>query len=107
MQIIEATNLIVMPGRHVARPGEKAADEKVELPPEEIERMINADRATWTTMAHSLHDEAVGALKAIDSKDPMSLMAAGEKIDMSCETCHLKYWYPNDPNVGKSKRREK
>jgi len=101
VQIIEATNLIVMPGRHVARPGEKAADEKVELPPEEIERLITADRASWVTLSHALHDDATSALKAIDSKDPDGLMAAGEKIDTACENCHLKYWYPNDPNAGK------
>src|SRR3979490_1948874 len=32
--LVEATNLILMDGRHVARPGEKAENPKVELGPE-------------------------------------------------------------------------
>ena len=35
--LIEATNLIAIEGRHVAKPGEKARVEAIELPPEEIE----------------------------------------------------------------------
>ncbi len=27
-------------------------------------------------------------------------MSAGESIDAACENCHLKYWYPNDTQVG-------
>src|SRR3954454_9613453 len=45
VSLVEATNLLIMEGRHVAKPGEKAENEEVELGPEEIERLINADRA--------------------------------------------------------------
>jgi hypothetical protein len=38
--LIEATNLLIMEGRHVAKPGEKAENEEVELGPEEIEKLI-------------------------------------------------------------------
>src|SRR3989449_8263113 len=37
IMLLEATNLLQMPGRHVAKPGEKADDPKVELAPEKIE----------------------------------------------------------------------
>ena len=37
----------------------------------------------------------VPALKAIEAKDAQGLWDAGGKIDMACENCHLKYWYPN------------
>src|SRR5262245_65001048 len=47
IMLIEATNLLQIPGRHVAQAGEKADDPKVELPPEQIEDMINKDRASW------------------------------------------------------------
>src|SRR5262249_21323227 len=34
IMLLEATNLLQIPGRHVAKPGEKADDPKVELSPE-------------------------------------------------------------------------
>src|SRR5215467_3034793 len=51
IMLLEATNLLQMPGRHVAGPGEKANDPKVELAPEQIEDMINKDRRDWNTYA--------------------------------------------------------
>jgi len=94
VQLIEATNLLLIPDRHVARTGEKAENPKVELGPEEIERLINGDRQAWTNFARGLHDAAVPALTAIDAKNAEGLLEAGGKIDMACESCHLKYWYP-------------
>ena len=35
--LVEASNLLLIPGRHVAKPGEKADDARVDLHPEEIE----------------------------------------------------------------------
>jgi hypothetical protein len=98
VRLVEATNLLLMPGRHVARPGEKAEAPDVELGPEDIEKRINADRAQWVTLAHGLHDEALRALQAIDAKNVPNLFDAGDKLDGACERCHLKYWYPPDAN---------
>jgi signal transduction histidine kinase len=91
---MEASDLILIPGRHVAAPGEKEQDPNVNLSPEKIEALINADRASWVKMAHDLHDSVLPALKAIDAKDAMALSDAGAAIDKACEDCHLKYWYP-------------
>ena len=93
--LIEATNLLQMPGRKVAKPGEKSENPQIELEPQEIERILNADRAAWTKLALALHDAAAEALKAIDAKNTQGLLDSGEKIDTACENCHLKYWYPN------------
>ena len=68
ISLVEATNLLIMEGRHVAKPGEKAENEEVELGPEEIEKLINGDRTTWINNAHALNDAAMIALKAIDAK---------------------------------------
>src|SRR5262249_43607826 len=40
IMLMEATNLLQIPGRHVAKPGEKADDPKVELAPDQIEEKI-------------------------------------------------------------------
>src|SRR5262245_53908791 len=96
IMLLEATNLLQIPGRHVAKASEKAEDPKVELGPEQIEELINKDRASWIKHAHVLHDATMEALKAIDAKDAEKLQDVGAGIDEACEKCHLQYWYPNE-----------
>lgn len=97
--LVEASNLLLIPGRHVARPGEKAENPQIELPPEQIEAMVNQDRASWTKLARGLHDASLDSLKAIDARDSKALLYGGDAIDKACENCHLKYWYPNQPTA--------
>jgi hypothetical protein len=97
--LLESTNLILMPGRKVAKPGEAADDPKVELHPDEIQKLIDSDQKAWTGFVHGLHDATMVALKAIDAKNTDALLDSGEGIDKACENCHLKYWYPNQANV--------
>ena len=92
--LIEATNVLVIEGRKVAKPGEKSENPGIELGPEEIQKIIDDDRASFIKFAHALHDAGVEALTAIDRKSVMGLSDAGETIDTACENCHLKYWYP-------------
>jgi signal transduction histidine kinase len=93
--LMEASDLIVLAGRHVAAPGQKAINPQVQLSPEEIEALIAKERSSWVKMAHDLHDSVLPTLKAIDSKDPMALSDSSIAIDMACESCHLKFWYPD------------
>ncbi len=97
--ILEATNLLLVPGRHIAKPGEKAEDPKIELAPEAIEALVNQDRPSWIRLAHGLHDAASEALAAADARSTESIMTAGEKLDRACENCHQKYWYPPNENT--------
>jgi plastocyanin len=94
VQLVEATNLLRIPGRHVARPGEKSENPRIELQPETIQKMIAEDPATWTRLVDRLHDAAVPALKAIDARNAKGLFDAGEHIEYACEACHQQYWYP-------------
>src|SRR2546425_3291913 len=87
VQLIEATNLLLIPGRHVARPGEKAEDPKIQLAPEQIEALINEDRQAWTRRAHGLHDAAVGAQKAIEARDAEALLDAGGVVAKAGGKC--------------------
>jgi len=98
--LVEATNLLIMDGRKVAKPGEKSENPGIELGPEEIQGLIDEDRASLIKFAHGLHDAGMKALAAIDKKDPDALSDSGEAIDEACEQCHLKYWYPpNTPEI--------
>ena len=94
--LTEASNLLMMPGRHVARPGEKSDTPGVELEPSEMEALITKDLGAWRKRAHGLHEAGVAALEAIDAKDADKLFEVGEKIERACEGCHSQYWYPNE-----------
>ena len=107
IMLLEATNLLQIPGRHVAKAGEKAEDPKVELAPDQIEDMINKDRAKWIGFATKLHDATMESFKAIEAKDAEKLLDTGDGIDNACENCHLQYWYPNErkPETAPSQRK--
>jgi hypothetical protein len=94
--LTEASNLLMVPGRHVARPGEKSDTPGVELEPSEMEALITKDLGAWRKRAHGLHEAGVAALQAIDAKDADKLFEVGEQIERACEGCHSQYWYPNE-----------
>lgn len=94
--LAEAANLLMMPGRHVAGPGEKSETPGIELEPSEMEALIDKDRASWNMRAKGLHDASMAALQAIDAHDADKVFEVGERIERACESCHSQYWYPNE-----------
>jgi hypothetical protein len=99
VSLLETTNLLLIPGRHVARAGQQTlkADDATpgsELPPSEIEKLVNQYWVVWTAMAHNLHGTATSMLDAIDKKDVARLESIGSDLDGVCEVCHLTFWYP-------------
>ncbi len=96
IMLIEGSNMLMIPGRHVARPGEKSETPGVELEPSEMEELINKDRAAWYSRAKALHDVATMVLEIAEKKDAQKLFEVGEAIDKACENCHRQYWYPNE-----------
>jgi hypothetical protein len=99
LMLAEAANLLKMPGRKAASPGDKTKSEgpdAPELTPEEIQAKIDADRPKWLKYASNLQEQARKTLVAAKKKDANEVFALGEDIDMACEDCHLEYWYPND-----------
>jgi len=99
VSLMESTNLLLIPGRHVARDGQQTlrAEDAVpgsELPPAEIEKQINQSWVLWTAMTHTLHQSAASMLDAIDKKDVARLESNGSDLDGVCEACHLAFWYP-------------
>jgi hypothetical protein len=101
--LVEATNLLRMEGRHVAKAKEKSENPGIELEPEQMEKLIADDRQAFANFAQKLHDAAMPALKATEARDPKALLDAGEGIDTACENCHLKYWYPENEQAQKAK----
>jgi len=94
--LMEAANLLLIPGRRVARPGEKSETPGVELEPEEMDALIAKDRPAWNARAKALHDVVSSVIEAIDAKDSNKVFELGEQIEVACENCHKQYWYPNE-----------
>ena len=92
----EAANLLIMPGRNVARAHEKSDTPGVELEPAEMQVLIDKDRAAFNMRARALHEAGMAATAAADAKDAQKLFEVGEQIERACETCHMAYWYPNE-----------
>jgi hypothetical protein len=96
IRLVESTNLLMMPGRHVAQAGERSVTPGIELEPEEMEALINKDWSAWTGHVRALHDVSMEVLATIDKKDAPALADIGGRLDEVCEGCHRQYWYPNE-----------
>jgi cytochrome c556 len=92
--LVEATNLLVMPGRRAAHPGATSENPGSELEPAQIQALIDKQRPSFIAHAHVLHEAAMGALRAIDARNIDGISEAGGTIDEACESCHLQFWYP-------------
>lgn len=104
--LLEAPNLLTMEGRKVALPRERSKNPQVELQPEDIQKLIDGDRASFIRRARRLQDAAQLALKAVDAKDKDALFQSIDKIDKACENCHLHYWYPNDKRAQEAAKQD-
>jgi cytochrome c556 len=90
--LAEAANNLIVPGRAVNHPGVKPGEG--ELAPEQIQKLIAANRGAWVGHAKALYETVAEAIKAIDAKDIEKVSDAGGNIDAACEGCHLQFWYP-------------
>ncbi|MBI3050069.1 MAG: hypothetical protein HYY76_17355 [Acidobacteria bacterium] len=97
LTLAEAANLLMVPGRSVARPEEmNTSADPTELTPAQIQEKIKANPDLWVRHAKDLQDVALRAYKAAADKDVQELWNVGEPIDQACESCHLEFWYPGD-----------
>jgi hypothetical protein len=93
--LVEATNLLVIPGRHVSNEAFASAGPGV-LSSDEIERKLTEERPGFNSFALSLREIALKELAAIDHRDVAALSDAGEVMDGVCEACHVAHWYPHE-----------
>jgi len=97
IQLVEAANLLVMPGRLVAKPGEKAENPDIELTPEEMTPLLKETRKTFLRLVREFQGTSIELLEATDRRDLEAISRLGAELDMRCENCHKTYWYPKDP----------
>jgi hypothetical protein len=99
MIIMEASNMLKIPGREVAHPGTKSTSPGIEEEPEEIKKLIAGDLTTWHKKADGLYEAASQLLKAAEKKDTEGILDYGNKLDEACESCHINYWYPKQTQI--------
>ena len=94
--LVESTNLLLMHDRDVAHPDFRSENPGIELEPEEIQALIDEDPETWDQLVGDLYRVSVSMLEAVDNKDADRLFDEGGPLDVTCERCHQKYWYPGN-----------
>ena len=94
VRLVEATNLLLMADREVARSGFQSENPGIELEPSEIRALIDEDWDTWERMVRDLYDAGMVMLEAVEAKDADMLFDNGGPLDQACEACHQHYWYP-------------
>ena len=94
--LIEGSNLLMMPGRVLAHPGQalESPPGEGDLTPEQSLAAIRKEPAVFTAFARVLQRSSVSALRAIEARDADKLLEAGGDIDAACEQCHRRFWYP-------------
>jgi hypothetical protein len=83
-------------GLKAAPPGFKAENPSVESTPEWIQAAVDTHRADFNRRAFRLRRAADTAMRAARAQDPRALQSALDSVDKACESCHLRYFYPND-----------
>jgi hypothetical protein len=96
LALAESANLLLVPGRRVARLGEVSEVPGIELEPEEMDALIARDPAAFHQHAVALRQAALEVLTAVDNKDADKVFEIGEHIELACEGCHSQFWYPNE-----------
>ena len=95
LQLAEASNLLKVSGRRVARPEEENTSAgPTELPPIQIQAKIAENQALFDRYADDLQNVAKEALGDVKGKNVQALFEVGAKLDVACENCHLEFWYP-------------
>jgi len=93
--LLEATNLLVIPGRQVAIEAFPSDGPGV-FGSQEIGTEVNRRRQQFNGFAQGLRASGRRVLAAIDSKDVDALLQEGAVMDEACEACHRSFWYPHE-----------
>ena len=96
IMLVEAGNLLQIDGRRIADEGSASELPGVDLEPDEIAVRVADNRDTWIRLARELHDAGVVMLEAVRARNVEALLEGGDRLDVACENCHSRFWYPPD-----------
>ena len=102
--LMEASDWLSTPGRRAARPLDWAVTPEVENTPEEIQALMITKRQDFALRARNLREAVSKAYRATETKDVDTLFTSLNDIDLACEGCHVRYWYPKDQRAVEAAR---
>jgi len=93
--LLEATNLLLIPGRQVSVTSFPADGPGV-FSSAEIQQRVAGHQPEFDAFVLALQGTARKILGAIDARNPGALLQLGEAMDSACEACHVANWYPHE-----------
>ena len=102
--LVEAGNLLQMEGRQIADAGSVSELPGIDLEPADIAKRVANNRDAWLRSARELHDAGTVLLTAVRNRNIDGLLAGGERLDVACESCHSRFWYPDYPAPSRTTR---
>jgi hypothetical protein len=97
IHLVEAANLIAIPGRKVAA-GNSTVEHREALDVSHIQQRLDAGHDQVVGLADLMRQMGQQLAEAADHKDVDAVLKFGGDLDMVCEACHRVFWYPDDPS---------
>lgn len=96
ISLTEIPNLVVMEGRPITRPGGTVTGEGVGdyLHAAEIAQLFRTQRQELLEAAQKMNEFGMTVQAAAEKRDVKALLDLGVDIEVVCEGCHSKFWYP-------------
>jgi hypothetical protein len=94
--LTEIPNLVVLNGRPITRPGVAVTGEGEGpyLHAAQIAALFRSNRTALLEAARKLQETGLAAQAAAQRRDVKKLSDLGVDIEVVCEGCHTKFWYP-------------
>ena len=94
LTLAEASNLLLIESRRIAAPESRSELPGIDLHPDAIEELVAEDWNGWAAASRGLRATSGVVLRALEARDVDALLEAGTALDLACEDCHARYWYP-------------
>ena len=94
LTLAEGSNLLLVEGRRIAAPESRSELPGIDLHPDAIQELVDEDWDGWVAVAQGLRTTSGVVLDAVEARDVDALLEAGTDLDLACEDCHARYWYP-------------
>jgi hypothetical protein len=92
--LAEASNLLLIEGRRIAARESRSELPGIDLHPDAIQDLVAEDWESWAGTARGLRATSGIVLDAVEARDVDALLEAGTELDLACEDCHARFWYP-------------
>lgn len=92
--LAEASNLLLIERRRIAARESRSELPGIDLHPDAIQELVAQNWDGWVETSQGLRATSLLVLDAVEARDVDALLAAGTELDLACEDCHSRFWYP-------------